>query len=79
MISGVLVVTKPENQDRLRETLDALPWADVHHGDADGRLVITIEAPTTDEAMARLREIQELPSVILAEMAAHYVEDGSES
>lgn len=79
MISGVLVVTKPENQDRLREAIDAFPWADAHHEDADGRLVITIEAATTDEAQARLQEIQQLPGVILAEMAAHYVEDGADS
>lgn len=79
MISGVLVVTKPEHQARLRATLDAFAWAEVHHGDPDGRLVITLEASTTDEAMARLREVQQLPDVVLAEMAEHYVEEGSDS
>lgn len=75
MISGVLVVAKPEHQSQVRTALEVLPWADVHHGDPDGRLVITIEADDTDQAIARLREVQELPRVILAEMVEHFVED----
>jgi nitrate reductase NapAB chaperone NapD len=40
--------------------------------------VITIDSSSTEEGMGRLREIQELPQVILAEMMEHYVEDGTE-
>jgi nitrate reductase NapD len=73
VISGVLVITRPEHQAELRTTLGALSGVDVHHADPDGRLVITVEASTTEEAMARLRDIQQLPHVALAEMAEHYV------
>ncbi len=75
MISGVLVVARPEHQSQVRTALELLPWAEVHHEDPDGRLVITIEAADTDQAIARLREVKELPRVILAEMVEHYVED----
>jgi len=75
MISGVLVVSKPEHQSQVRTAMELFPWAEIHHEDPDGRLVITIEADHTDQAIARLREIKELPRVIQAEMVEHYVED----
>ena len=75
MISGVLVVAKPEHQSQVRTALEAFPWAEVHHEDPDGRLVITIEAADTDQAVARLLEVKELPRVLLAEMVEHHVEN----
>jgi len=75
MISGVLVVAKPEHLSQVRAALESFPWAEVHHEDPDGRLVVTIEADDTDQAIARLREVKELPRVIQAEMVEHYVED----
>ena len=78
MISGVLVVSKPEHQSQVRTALEVFPWAEVHHEDPDGRLVITIEADDTGQAIARLREIKELPRVVLAEMVEHHVEDKAE-
>jgi len=75
MISGVLVVAKPEDQSQVRTALESFPWAEIHHEDPDGRLVITIEAADTDQAIARLQEVKELPRVILAEMVEHHVED----
>jgi nitrate reductase NapAB chaperone NapD len=78
MISGVLVVSKPEHQSQVRAALEVFPWAEVHHEDPDGRLVITIEAGDTDQAIVRLSEVKELPRVILAEMVEHYVEEKRE-
>ena len=78
MISGVLVVSKPEHQSQVRSALEVLPWAEIHHEETDGRLVITIESDDTDQAMARLREVKELPRVMLAEMVQHHVEDEPE-
>ena len=75
MISGVLVVAKPEHQSQVRTALEVFPWAEVHHQDPDGRLVITIEADDTDQAIARLQEVKDLPRVVLAEMAEHHVEE----
>ena len=75
MISGVLVVAKPEHQSQVRAALEVLPWAEVHYEDPDGRLVITIEADDTDQAIARLQQVKELPRVVLAEMVEHHLDD----
>ena len=78
MISGVLVVSKPEHQSRVRTALELLPWVEVHHEDPDGRLVITIEADDIDQATARLCEVKEMPRVLMAEIVEHHVEDPRE-
>jgi nitrate reductase NapD len=75
MVSGVLVVAKPEHQSQVRTALEVFPWAEVHHEDPDGRLVITIEADDTDQAIARLQQVKELPRVVLAEMVEHHLDD----
>ena len=74
MISGVLVVSKPEHQSQVGTALEVFPWAEIHHRHPDGRMVITIEAHHTDQAIARLREVKELPGVILAEMVEHHLD-----
>jgi len=78
MVSGVLVVSQPEHQSQVRSALEMLPWAEVHHEEPNGRLVITIESDDTDQAMARLQEVKDLPRVMLAEMVQHHVEDDCE-
>ena len=75
MVSGVLVVAKPEHQSQVRTALEVFPWAEVHHEDPDGRLVVTIEADDTDQAIARLQQVKELPRVVLAEMVEHHLDD----
>jgi nitrate reductase NapAB chaperone NapD len=59
----------------MTRTLDALAGVDVHHADPLGRLVITVEARNVDESMERLKEIQRLPQVLMAEMAEYCFED----
>ena len=75
MISGVVVVCRPEHRPAFERALADLEWAEIHHADARGRLVLTIEADGTEQSMERLQQVQSLPHVILAELAAYYVDD----
>lgn len=75
-LSGVAIGTAPENLSALRETLAGFPWAEVHHTDAQGRIVITVEAADTGQQIERLRTVKRLPGVLFAEMVIHYSEDG---
>lgn len=74
-VSGVLVSCRPEHLACVGAALRALPAVEVHHTDPAGRLVLTIESPTTDGCVERLRAIQRLPDVLSAEMAVHVFED----
>jgi nitrate reductase NapAB chaperone NapD len=75
MISGVLVACRPECLSNMIHRVNAFQWAEVHHTDPKGRLVITIEGADAAESMNRLREIQALPNVLMAEMVECWVED----
>lgn len=73
-ISGIVVVCRSEHLAEVRQTIDAFPWAEVHHVDPKGRLVVTIEAKDTNESIAYVRTLQGLPHVQMAEMA-EFVDD----
>jgi len=72
-ISGIVVACRPKHTTEVCEAVNALSWAQVHHTDRHGRLVVTIEAAGTDESMDRLKQLQGLGNVIMAELAGYYV------
>ena len=77
-ISGIVVACRPEHLAETRETLKRLDWADVHYTDPKGRLVVTIEATDVDESMDRLKQLQALPRVLMAELAEYCIEEQDE-
>ncbi len=74
-VSGVLVSCRPEHLAGVAAALGEQTGVEIHHTDPAGRLVLTIEATTTDGCVERLRAIQGLPDVLSAEMAVHVFED----
>ena len=75
IVSGLLVICRGGLLPDVTAALDALPGVEVHQVDPAGRLVLTIEASSTDGCADRLRAIQALPDVLSAEMAVHVFED----
>ncbi len=74
-ISAVVLACRPENIEEVTEQVNALGWAEVHHGDDLGRLVATIEAPDIDESIKRIQQLQALPRIAMAELAAYVTEE----
>ena len=74
-ISGVLMSCRPEHLSSLVRALEDIAWARVHHGDDQGRLVVTIDAAGAGERAARVRELQELPNGLMAEMVEYVTEN----
>ncbi len=78
IISGIVMASRAGRRKELCETLSGIPWVDVHFTDENDRMVVTIEAEDVDESIARLRELQELPDVGMAELSQYYIEgDGA--
>ena len=75
-ISGIVVACQPCDIEPLSQVLIDLPWLEVHYTDPRGRLVVTIEADDIDQSMDRLKELQGLPRVLIAELAEYCIEDG---
>jgi len=78
-LSGILVMTHPENLPRVVTELNALPGVEVHQQDPIGRVVVVLEAETVREETDGLRRIQAVPGVLMAEMVFHYFEDDDEA
>jgi periplasmic nitrate reductase NapD len=79
-LSGILVQVTPSRIEQTEESLTRLNGVDVHHRDAaTGKIVATLETPSREDAVQRLREIRKLPGVYVAEPVYHYVgEDAPE-
>jgi nitrate reductase NapAB chaperone NapD len=74
-LTGILVRARPSRQTEAVQALAGMEGVDVHHQDAAaGKIVVTLEARSLDEAIRGLRRIQAHPSVYLAEPVYHYVE-----
>ncbi len=71
-VSGIVIACMPEHLAETKLSVNALAWAEVHHEDPRGRIVATIEAQSTKESEERLRQLQELPKVLSAQMAGYY-------
>ena len=75
LISGIVVQCHPQNLNVVRERVSAFPWADVHHEDPKGRLVVTIEAVDAEASIECVLKIQDTEDVVMAEMAEFCVEE----
>jgi len=59
----------------MTDVVNEFSWAEVHYTDPDGRLVVVIEGRDVEQSMDRLKELQKLPRVLMAELAEFVVED----
>jgi len=74
-VSGIVIACRPEHVAETTEVVNAFPWAEVHYTDPHGRLVVIIEGDDVDQSMERLKELQTLPRVLMAELAEFVVEE----
>jgi nitrate reductase NapAB chaperone NapD len=75
IISGIVMASRPEHLAQVCQAVEAISWAEVHFSDPSGRLVVTIEAADLDQSVDRLKELQELPRVLMAELAQYCIEE----
>jgi len=59
----------------MTDVVNEFSWAEVHYSDPEGRLVVVIEADDVEQSMDRLKELQTLPRVLMAELAEFVVEE----
>ena len=73
-IAGIVVHAYPESVQRVAETIERWPGAEVHAVSRDGKLVVTLEAPTAREIAARIESIQKLDTVLSASLVYQHNE-----
>ena len=75
IVSGIVLASRPEHLAEVSQALEAISWAEVHFSDPRGRLVVIIEATDLDQSADRLKELQELPRVLMAELAQYCIDE----
>ncbi len=78
IISGIVMASRPEHLVEMSQAVEEISWADVHFSDPNGRLVVTIEAVDLDQSADRLRQLQKLPRVLMAELAQYTIDEQSQ-
>lgn len=78
-LSAVMIGAVPGKMAEVQSAVDAFPWAEVHHDDTFGRLIVVIDSASTEASVERLKVLKELPGVAAAEMVMHCFEEEAES
>ncbi len=73
-ISSIVVHADPGAASRVRGAIDALPGLETHGASDDGKLVVTIEAPSEEATVALFERVRVLPGVIAVAMVFHQSE-----
>ena len=78
-ICGILVHSRPENTDVVRERLTNITGIEVHGINEDGRMVITLEEDNEDRMADTLMSLQDVDGVVSASMIYHHREEDEET
>ena len=73
-ISSVLVYTRPQDLQLVREQLSALAGVEVHAASENGRLIVIIEADSVQAVADIFAQINQQPGVLAASMVYHQFE-----
>ena len=73
-ISSLVVHSRPERARAIADRLRGMAGVGVHGGVGAGKLVVTLETESEDEAVERLDGIQALEGVLAATLVFHHVE-----
>jgi nitrate reductase NapD len=73
-ISSILVHADPPGVACVRGLIDAMPGLETHAATDDGRLVVTIEAPSEDASISLIDNVRTLPGVLAVAMVFHQFE-----
>jgi nitrate reductase NapD len=76
-IAGVIVHARPEHLDAVRAAIESMAGAEVHAQSEAGKLVVTLEAPTTHAISAHLMFLHQLYGVLSATLVYQHNEDGA--
>lgn len=65
-IASLVVHSTPSRMNRVSDMIASMPGARVHASSAAGKLIVTLEAGTTDEMLTKVTGIQRADGVLSA-------------
>ena len=73
-ISGVLVQVRPQCAAKVRSLIEQLPGVEVHAIASDGRMAVTVEGDTDQQAVHAIEQINRLDNVYATSLVYHHCE-----
>ena len=73
-IAGIVVHVYPESVQQVVKAIAGLPGVEIHAASRDGKLVVTLEAPSARAIAARMDDIQQLDAVLAASLVYQHNE-----
>jgi nitrate reductase NapD len=74
-IAGIVVHANPQRLQNIREAIAALARVEVHGASAQGKIVLTVEAPTAAEILRWIDAIHQIEGVFSAAIVYQHSED----
>jgi len=76
-IAGIVVYAHPAHLDTVRVAIEAMTGAEIHAISDAGKLVVTVEAPTSRAIAAHLTCLHQLEGVLSATLVYQHNEDAA--
>lgn len=73
-IASMVVHALPQRLPEVRTAILAIAGAEIHGASDTGKLVVTLEAPSTDDMMARISEIQRQDGVLASALVYQHAD-----
>lgn len=73
-IASLVVHALPQRLPEVRAAILAIAGSEIHGASHTGKLVVTLEAPSTDDMMARISEIQRLDGVLASALVYQHAD-----
>ncbi|WP_454673661.1 chaperone NapD [Achromobacter pestifer] len=73
-ITSMVVHALPQRLPDVRAAILAIVGSEIHGASDTGKLVVTLEAPSTDDMMARISEIQRLDGVLASALVYQHAD-----
>lgn len=74
-VSSLVVKVDPRLVEETVSMLRASDLCEVYFHDASGKIIVTIEGENAGDEMRKMKEIQNLPHILSADLAYTYCED----
>ena len=65
-ISSLVVHATPKRVQNVEDVIAAMPGAQVHGSSPNGKLVVTLDASSTDEMLSKITDVQRIDGVLSA-------------
>ena len=73
-ITSLVVHAMPSHRSQVDALINTLPGAQVHGADASGKMVVTLEAPTSAAILDQVSAIRQAPGVLNVAMVYQHTE-----